>query len=264
MTEHSQSCNHKKQPSVCKTTTWIESPVQFTQCVFFLLVQSPEDLSSGGGAYEHHLWHHQWLKNKSWSNIQPTVWDFWCPTNNYVQKLPFSGSNLTFCMQRRCWTHVRCFSVRIDTHEDLLTVSCPSHRRAVPRHITELPSLLTTYKQDGFLIKSFWLRGGWWWWEARRKETRRDKNPVIPDPRVNTSLAWIIWKQHTQRDFPNWPRFRWLMNLNSHFSLCVCFLILKLRIRMPLRAADIKRSVCVCKYTCSPCSYSQQSVVSRH
>lgn len=46
--------------------------------------------------------------------------------------------------------------------------------------------------------------------------------------------------------------------------VCVCFLILKLRIRMPLRAADIKRSVCVCKYTCSPCSYSQQSVVSRH
>lgn len=64
--------------------------------------------------------------------------------NNYVQKLPFSGSNFTFCMQRRCWTLVRCFSVRIDTHEDLLTVSCPSHRRAVPRHITDLPSLLTT------------------------------------------------------------------------------------------------------------------------
>lgn len=210
MTEHSQSCNHKKQPSVCKTTTWIESPCS-VHTVCFLLVGS-EDVSSGGGAYEHHLWHHQWLKSKSWSNIQPTVWDFWCPMNNYVQKLPFSGSNLTFCMQRRCWTHVRCFSVRIDTHEDLLTVSCLSHHRAVPRRCWQ-------HKTGWFLIKSFWLRGGWW--EARRKETRRDKYPVIPDPRVNTSLAWIIWKQRTQRDFPNWPRFRWLMNLNSHFSQCV-------------------------------------------
>lgn len=42
-------------------------------------------------------------------------------------------------------------------------------------------------KTGWFLIKSFWLRGRWW--EARRKETRRDKYPVIPDPRVNTSLA---------------------------------------------------------------------------
>lgn len=184
-------------------------------------MQSPEDLSSGGGAYEHHLWHHQWLKSKSWSNIQPTVWDFWCPMNNYVQKLPFSGSNFTFCMQRRCWTHVRCFFCTYWHSWGSLNcqLSVSSSRCSTSHYWAAVAA--DNIKQDGILIKSFWLRGGWWWWEARRKETRRDKYPVIPDPRVNTSLAWIIWKQRTQRDFPNWPRFRWLMNLNSHFSQCV-------------------------------------------